>query len=311
MLAAPMMTWFTPSALGVILFTPCLILAILLPWLFSIVFRALGVDTRGAIPATVWGRELIVAYLVAMLMGRALTIATRPRWRDVLLALAVTAGAALLAAALVSKQYWGYYFSRPPLDARVVKTREVRAVTLVETLETGGQATFVARRDLSLEKAIQVGRRNPYDHPRYRALVALSDRQLLPEAPAPVRAATLTAAHAWLEATGLLVPGEAGYPHAKRLDGVVLELEDERGEALTFLGVGSEQVSNDHYAYYEVVFSAPSGAGDPRALSATRFFYDIAGIEGVEWWIVWIVFAGLGNGITVPATVAVLARRRR
>jgi hypothetical protein len=157
-----------------------------------------------------------------------------------------------------------------------------------------------------------VQREYPYDSPSYRALVTLADRRRLPEAPAPVRAATLASAHAWLEATGLLVPAKTGCPHAKRLSGVLLELEGETGEALTFVAVNSEEVSNDHYAYYEVVWSVPSGGGDPRALSATRFFYDIAGIEGAEWWVMWIAFAVLGNAITVPATVvAVRALGRR
>ena len=66
-------------------------------------------------------------------------------------------------------------------------------------------------------------------------------------------------AYASLETSGLLVPGEAGYRHAKSLHGVLVELEDDTGEVYAFLGVSSGQISNDHYAFYELVFSGPAG----------------------------------------------------
>jgi hypothetical protein len=309
------MTWLRPNALGLILFLPCFALAQYLPVFAITVWLAFEMGPSAIGSTAIWamllGVRLAVAYVVSMPLGGLLAMATRPRRRDVLLAVCATAAVAFLAAVIVSKHYWGYYFSRPPLNERVARTRQVHAVTLVETQGAGGPSRFVASPDQSLEATTRAARKHPYGFPSYRALVALADRRLLPEAPAAVEAATLALAHAWIEATDLLVPGEAGYPHAKRLSGVLLELGDETGEPLVFVGVKSGELSNDHYAYYEVVLSVPSGGGDPRVLSATRFFYDIAGIEGAEWRVMWIVFAVLGNAITVPATVAVRAHGRR
>jgi hypothetical protein len=301
------MTWLRPNTLGLVLFLPCLALAQYLPASGLTVWLAIAMGRFAISPTATWatllGVQLVGVYVVSMPLGELLAMATRPRRRDVLLAVCATAVAAFVAAAIVSEQYWGYYFRRPALDERVARARQVHAVTFVETQGAGEPSRFVASPDQSHEAAIRAGRKHPYGFPSYRALVTLADRRLLPEGPAPVRAATLASTHAWLEATGLLVPGEAGYPHAKRLGGVLLELEDETGEALTFVGVKSGEVSNDHYAYYELVLSAPPGTGSPRRLSEIRFFYDIAGIEGVEWWVMWIVFGALGNAITVPATV--------
>jgi hypothetical protein len=107
-----------------------------------------------------------------------------------------------------------------------------------------------------------------------------------------------------------LVPGEPGYSNAKHLAGVMFEFEDEIGEMLTFVGVTTGEISNDHHAYYEVIFSMPSATDKPRLLSAVRFFYDVAGVEGAEWWVMWLAFTALGNAITVPAAVIVRALRR-
>ena len=133
------------------------------------------------------GRELIVAYLVAMPLGRVLTIATRPRWRDVLLVIGATAAAALLAAVIGSKQYWGYYFHRPAVDERVTRARQVHSAMLVGTEpNTSEETSLVARPSPSLDEAIEWGRRDPYSTPRYRGLVALADRRLLPRTPPPL-----------------------------------------------------------------------------------------------------------------------------
>jgi hypothetical protein len=280
------MTWLRPNALGLILFLPSFALAPYLPVTALVVWLAFerGPSAIGstATRAMLLGFQLVLAYVVSMPLGGLLAMATRPRRRDVLLAVCATAAVAFLAAVIVSKQYWGYYFSR------AAAARACRA--------SAPGARRDARRNAKRRWAVEIRREaGPVarrSHPggtgesvrqaHLRALVALADRQLLPETPTPVRVAMLTSALAWLEATGLLVSGETGYPNAKRLFGVLLEIEDDTGEALTFLGVGSGEVSNDHYACYEVVLSVPSGAGDPRTLSATRFFHDIAGIEGAE-----------------------------
>ena len=239
------MTWLRPNTLGLVLFLPCLALAQYLPASGLTVWLAIAMGRFAISPTATWatllGVQLVGVYVVSMPLGELLAMATRPRRRDVLLAVCATAVAAFVAAVIVSEQYWGYYFRRPALDERVARARQVHAVTFVETQGAGEPSRFVASPDQSLEAAIRAGRKHPYDFPSYRALVTLADRRLLPEGPAPVRAATLASAHAWLEATGLLVPGEAGYPHAKRLSGVLLELEDERARRSPSSGSRAER----------------------------------------------------------------------
>ena len=61
---------------------------------------------------------------------------------------------------------------------------------------------------------------------------------------------------------------------------------------------------------YELVLSVPPDTGGPRTLSAIRFVYDVAGVEGAECWVMWLVFSVFGNAIMVPATVTVRALGR-
>jgi hypothetical protein len=320
-MTSKLVTWLKPNGLGLILFLPCVALVQYLPILRPIqpAMIWLVVAAGAAAPAVLIGlQSIIVPYVIAMPLGRLLTIATRPKRRDIVLTVCATTAAALLAAVIVSKQYWGYYLRRPPLDERVAKARQVRSLTLVRMeQDADGKSRFVAHpdlsptpRDLSLEEAIQWGRISPYDTPHYRSLVTLADRQLLPGTPPAIQSAMLASIYDWLEATGLLVSGEPGYPNAKRLGGVLLEFQDEMGEVLTFVGVRTGEVSNDHYAYCEFIFSVPRPGDRPRLLSAVRFFYDVAGIEGAEWWVMWLVFTALGSAITVPAAVILRALRR-
>ena len=67
------MTWLEPSALGMIFFVPCIRLAMSLAGLFWRATVALVVVAGDAAPAMLSGLELIVAYLVAVPLGRALT----------------------------------------------------------------------------------------------------------------------------------------------------------------------------------------------------------------------------------------------
>jgi hypothetical protein len=110
--------------------------------------------------------------------------------------------------------------------------------------------------------------------------------------------------------TGMLVPGDEGYSNADKLRGVVIDARDGEGGRLVFLGVMGWRVSNDHYPYYEMLFKAPKDSGELTFIWGQRFFYDVAGIEGMEWYRIWLPLAlgGILVGFTF-FTVALLAWR--
>ncbi len=114
-----------------------------------------------------------------------------------------------------------------------------------------------------------------------------------------------------VEKTGFLKEGSSGYDSAKDLWGRIYEIEANSGENLLLIAVSGYEVSNDHFPYYEFLFSIANHGEKPRLLSLTHFYYDCCGIEGLEWWWLTPAFWILGLILTVPATsVALLVRWR-
>jgi hypothetical protein len=77
------------------------------------------------------------------------------------------------------------------------------------------------------------------------------------------------------------------------------------------LWVGAAGVSNDHHPYYEFLFTTDSPGAPPKLLSSQRFYYDVAGMEGVEWPVLLPVFALYSLIPTIPLQGFLLWRARR
>jgi hypothetical protein len=217
----------------------------------------------------------------------------------------------LVPAALISKGLWGYYFERPGLDRRIVEAIEVDfAVPVVLKLDDRGSLVFVTSKTGTMTEYIAWGRNDPYYCLDQRVLIALEDRGRLPTypSPVPIRDLRLPSVFGLLEKTGLLEEGEPGYNDAKDLRGVVVQARGDDGVPLVFIGARGGQVSNDHYPYYEFLFAWPFG-GEPRLLSSQQFYYDVAGIEGLEWPAFFLVFSTIGAVITLFLLAVVPAIR--
>jgi hypothetical protein len=223
--------------------------------------------------------------------------------RILLSAIGATMVLAFLAAVIVSKGLWGYYLYRPPLDRRIGDARKVISVTSVSTAPVGAERALVANADYSIDQLIDYGRTNDYYSLGERALIALRDRGRLPTTPPTMSPERLARLYGVLARTGWLEAGELGYEHAKDLRGVVIEAEGDDGGPLLFVGVQGGEVSNDHYPYYEFIYSGRSAGGDPILLSAQRFYFDVAGIEGMEWPVFFVGFTAMGLVLSVPATL--------
>ena len=195
------------------------------------------------------------------------------------------AGLPFLAAIWINHQMWGYYVARPALDRRIVEARQVETVTRVETIsDPTGSRAFSGVPVGEVDSFIQV---HPQEGDYYilegRVLRALKDRQALPAQARGMPAGRLRGLYQVLDETGRLEEGEPGYVDAKNLSGMVVEALGRDGRPLVFVGVTGCEVSKDHYSYYEFLFTIESPGGQLKLLSTQRFYYDVAGEEGVEW----------------------------
>jgi hypothetical protein len=111
-----------------------------------------------------------------------------------------------------------------------------------------------------------------------------------------------------LEKSDLLEEGRPGYARAKELDGVVIEAIGADGTPLVFVGVRGGEVSNDHYPYYEFLYSGQLGGGWMELLSADHSYFDVAGIEGIEWPEFFLIILVLE---LLPLAIVMVAIRRK
>jgi len=167
-----------------------------------------------------------------------------------------------------------------------------------------GPAIFAPVPDGSMKETLERCREDQYYCLDGRILVALDGAGRLSEATGPPPTSLIGELYSRIDKTGLLLDGEPGYPHGRQLYGVVVEGDDAGGQRRVFVGVQGGQLSNDHYPYYEFLFAWPADGRTPSLLFANRFFYDIAGIEGLEWPYLFVVFAVTGILVTVPLALS-------
>ena len=77
----------------------------------------------------------------------------------------------------------------------------------------------------------------------------------------------------------------------------MVDAADRLGRRLLFLGLTGGEESNDHHPYYELLFRGQAGASDLSFARGQRFFYDVAGMEGFEWYLGWPL-------LTIPSIIA-------
>jgi hypothetical protein len=220
-----------------------------------------------------------------------------------------------LAAIWINHLMWGYYVTRPGLDRRIALARQIESVTRVETRsDLSGHREFFGVPVVDVDGFIQV---HPQEGDYYvlegRVLRALKDRQILPPEAQEMPSSRLRGLYQVLNESGRLEDGEPGYDHAKELSGIVVEAIGRDGRPLLFVGVRGGEVSNDHHPYYEFVFTRDSAAGHLKLVSTQHFYYDLAGIEGLEWpvFLPVLTIASLIPTLTTQGFLLWRGRRRR
>ena len=197
---------------------------------------------------------------------------------------------------------WGYWFSRPTLAEALEEGSVVRGFSMLD-FRSGG-VTQVPDRGTAAEAARRVCQpeRNECREGR---LVARAERVFgALEGVPQVDSTILATAWAELKGRGWLPQvrdpqyRESGVPKA----GLAL-LFVKGNQDLLLLAYRTSEIANDRYAYSEVLQEI--GPGEVRIIQQTRFFLDIAGLEGLEWPILWPL-----NFIVLSA-IWVLTMRRR
>lgn len=300
-----------PGALSLLIF-----FTIILPG--SIVFTPISVSyssdgaTQWDVPWLFLAGSLAVGYLAAQFFATLFRRATgfrRPA-RAFVLAAVIVAALAFSFGIGFSKFYWGYFFFRPALLKEFRQIAQVTALVPVETSDaTNAPSTLVHCGDFSLAEGLAYAENDSYDYPAGRLLLALEQRRLLP-AEFSASLSGLPPLLPLAQASGLLAPSETGYDSERSLRGIVVDAVDPAGARRVFLGLRGGQVSNDHYPYYELLFTAPAGSSDLEFVRGQRFFLDVAGIEGAEWYVMGLGFSLVAIPLALVALMAAIVLGR-
>jgi hypothetical protein len=198
-----------------------------------------------------------------------------------------------LAAITVNHAIWGYFVARPSVDSRIVRAQKVEAISHVDMQPAGQEppgfvGTAVGTVDDHIRSDDSEG---DYYLLSGRVLRDLKASNRLPSPIPPIPSERLNGVYQALLATGRLEAGEPGYSSAEQLDGIVVEAVGRDGRPLLFVGTSGGAVSNDHYPYYEFLFARDTNGRPAQLLGFQRFYYDVAGIEGIEWPVFFIPLA--------------------
>jgi len=247
--------------------------------------------------------NIAVFYVVALLITH--LVGKYSRW--LLSIVIIVLFLAFLGSTIWSKSYWGYFIRRPGFDKRITKWEKVLTVTPLSTqIESDGSKVFIVNPNYSILGRIEDGRNNRYYSLEARILIALKDSGKLPESPAHMDAELLRSLHERLDSSGLLIEGYPGYDEAKVLRGIVIEALGIDNKRYVFVAAKGYEVSDDHRPYYEFLFEIDNQTSDLKLLSRKQFFYDVAGIEGCEWYIMFLCSSGFGLLISMPITLVII-----
>jgi hypothetical protein len=210
---------------------------------------------------------------------------------------------------LLSRYYWGYFFSRPGVLPEVNEIAHVhRIIPIMTVRNTAGEYEFAVR-SYSLARELAYAEEYPYENLAQRILVYLHHKHLLPNT-ITQSLSPYTQLYQQLPQTGLLAKAKPGYTTSGELRGVLVVASTVTEARYVFLSVTGQQVENDHYPFYEMMFDVSAQSEQPVFVRGQRFFYDVAGLEGFEWYVVWFFLSLFGTIGAFPMITVILVIRK-
>lgn len=272
-------------------------------------------DAEGESLAVSW-RHVLALLLGAYATARATAYMAESSMRTPLLTVSRVSLFALATAFLLSiafsRSYWGYFFARPSPEKVASRLTSVNGLSFIECAEAEGALACVPdqERQPTLESARAYCAEDPYYCLGDRLLVQLGELGILPPDPEPVESTLISVIPRLLRDKDLIAQPDPGY-EPMEFSGLLVSGSGTGGGQVALVGLSGSEVSNDHYPYVELAIAQRP---EPRILKAQQFYYDIAGIEGLEWFPVFIVSGSIGVLVVIPSAIGLsffIERARR
>jgi hypothetical protein len=214
-------------------------------------------------------------------------------YKQVLIAMALS----LASAAFLSNSLWGYALKRPGVPTAALDALYIKSMLVVSNWRR--ENAGMLQKNGSWQELLTLSKNHPYDIPEGRALIAWNESDLLNK---QMNETPIETAEKALEAVSSFFPeGADGYKStAKNRSALVVVFDGEIGKDLIFVAARGGQIRNDHFGYREFVLVP--GEKDYKVLQQSGFQFDVAGIEGLEFphlfvifFVLLILFIGLFN----------------
>ena len=205
-----------------------------------------------------------------------------PHWARV----AALLGLGLMLALVENRIFWGFFVSRPSLERELQKGDVLVAFSVLK-FTPRPTALVGAERNATADRVARICRLGLNECLEGQLVLRLERLGSRRDRAVDVGTPMLHAA--WEELTGkgwLPRVRDPAYPGRPRSGLAILFRKPQDGEYLLVTYVTSE-IANDHYAYSEALFRVSSSGA--ALVKQIHFFLDIAGIEGLEWPLLWPV----------------------
>ena len=252
------------------------------------IFGALGVFFLMVVAAPICMGVLFGNYLTRS--PHLSRYASAPSPRVIVYTTVACSALALVGSVGFSRYYWGYWFFRPEISRELIDSERILSFGAVQSLESKEPGVVrLDQRRAALPDLVKLHDKYNYDVPWARAPAFLFHKgKLNAQVPEPkqdlVHQLELMLSQKMLP---FIDDGAGVYEQTSRtFRGGVIEFVSSKGAKFVHVALSNGQVSNDHYTYYELLFSPDASGKLGAPIEWTKFHYDIAGIEGFEWMIV-------------------------
>jgi hypothetical protein len=215
----------------------------------------------------------------------------------------------------ISSKYWGFSFKRPTIFREIFQADKIITFSAVTTYLTLGNRTLSVFRDTSSLNNGLLGRKDPYYGSNDRILMVFEDisnihgdlyyfPNIYADSSNKIETGKLKKITNLIYSSGKVDKGEIAINDARVLQGIIVEFQTQRNEKYIFAGLSGPEISNDHYPFYEFLFT--ESKNDLKLLKQQRYYFDIAGLEGIEYSSVSPLFSLILTLIATLATIPIL-----
>ena len=199
---------------------------------------------------------------------------------------AVLLGLGLVLAFVENRILWGFFVSRPSLERELQEGDVLVAFSMLE-FEPRPTALAGAERKTAADRVARFCRLGLNECLEGRLVLRLEKLGARMDLAADVGAPMLHAAWEELAGKGWLPrvrdPAYLGRP----ISGLAILFRKPQDREYLLITYVTSEIANDHHAYSEALFRVSSSG--PALVKQVHFFLDIAGMEGLEWPILWPV----------------------